>query len=293
MVDRPRFTVLLPTHNRPEVLTFAIQSVLAQDFENFELAVVGDGCTPETAALMAGFDDPRVLWFDLPKAPGFGYANRNIALSRTIGELIAFLGHDNLYLPDHLSRMNNHFQRDACQFAYSRPLWIDDEGVVMPCYVNLHEPVARRSFMTQANILPASTIVHRRSVLDTVGMWPEDIEHTGDWDLWKRMFNAFSGGDFLLCDPVPSTLHFRADWRDPSRWMPGSMAYTAALHRAGGFWPQGLDLKLDPKGDLPQGQVWAKMQVNARDVTNRLRHGTRFLQDALAHNATLDVNFTR
>ena len=293
MVSRPRFTVLLPTHNRPEVLTFAIQSVLAQDFEDFELAVVGDGCSSETAELMAGFNDPRVLWFDLPKAPGFGYANRNIALSQTTGELVAFLGHDNLYLPDHLSRMHTRFQSDTRQFVYSRPLWIDDEGVVMPCYVNLHHPQARRSFMQDANILPASTIVHRRSALDTAGHWPEDVEHTGDWDLWKRMFDAFPGSEFLICDQVPTTLHFRADWRDPARWMPGSMAYIAALHRSGGFWPQGLDMQLDPKGDLPQAQVWAKMQIDARDVANRLRHGTRFLQDVLAHNAALDPNFTR
>ncbi|MEO0750786.1 MAG: glycosyltransferase family A protein [Pseudomonadota bacterium] len=293
MVDRPRFTVLLPTHDRPEVLIYAIKSVLAQDFEDFELAVVGDGCGPETAALMKGITDPRVLWLDLPKAPGFGYANRNAALAQTSGDLVAFLGHDNLYLPDHLRRMDRHFHKDTRQFVYSRPLWIDDAGIVMPCFVNLHHPFASRRFMTDANILPASTVVYRRSAMDQVGNWPEDMEQTGDWDLWKRIFEGFLGSGFLHFDSEPTMLHFRANWRDPARWMPNSMSYLAALHRAGTFWPKGLDLGLDQNGDLPQAQVWALLHDNARDVTNRLRHGTRYLQDVLAHSATLDANFVR
>ncbi len=293
MVTQPRFTVLLPTHDRPEVLTFAIQSVLAQNFKDFELAVVGDGCGPETATLMDQFDDPRLLWFDLPKAPGFGYANRNEVLKRTRGELIAFLGHDNLYFPDHLSRMDRHFNRDVVQFAYSRPLWIDDEGIVMPCFVNLHNPVARRAFMNAANILPATTIVHRRSAFDQAGMWPEEIESSGDWDLWKRIFMAFARTNFLFCDPEPTMLHFRANWRDKAKWMPVAMSYMAALSRSSSSWPTGLDMELDPQGDLPQAQVWARMQNDSSHVVHVLRHGTRLLQDFIAHNATLDANFAR
>jgi glycosyltransferase involved in cell wall biosynthesis len=176
----PRFSVLLPTHDRADVVGFAISSVLEQTVPDFELLVVGDGCTDDTARVVASFGDPRVRWFDLPKGPGFGYANRDHALAEARGDLVAFMAHDDLMLPDHLEAMGPVFEDPHVEWAYSRPAWVADDGIVIPFPVDLRSPGPFQRFMTSENPIPASCVVHRRSCFDDAGGWDGPVPRAGD-----------------------------------------------------------------------------------------------------------------
>src|SRR5438067_12885266 len=98
-----KFSILTPTHNRADVLPFAIRSVMEQTETEWELFVVGDGCTDNTAAVLAEFNDPRIRWLDLPKGRGFGYRSRNLAFCQMRGQYVALFGHVDIWLPDHLA----------------------------------------------------------------------------------------------------------------------------------------------------------------------------------------------
>ena len=103
MPSAPPVTVVTTTYNWPEALAQAIPTVLAQRYGDFEYLVYGDGCTDETEDLVRSFDDPRIVWRNLPENHGNQADVNRIALSEARGEYIAYLNHDDLWFEDHLS----------------------------------------------------------------------------------------------------------------------------------------------------------------------------------------------
>jgi glycosyltransferase involved in cell wall biosynthesis len=252
-----RFSVLMPTHNRADVIGYAIRSVLAQSEGDFELLIVGDGCTDNTAEVVAAFKDSRIRWFDLPKAPHFGYANRNIALKQAVGEYIAFAAHDDLLLPDHLALLAKTLEQTQAEWAYSRPLWVSTDGFVVPFAINLTNADELEHFLIRANWIPASCVVHRRGCFAKYGYWPEDREIAADWAYWIRIIEGGARSNFAYCR-TPTTMHFVAGWR---RAAPNMIH--RALAQIGGkarsWWPEPLKLAI-PAGALDQEVFFDALQ---------------------------------
>jgi glycosyltransferase involved in cell wall biosynthesis len=103
MRPAPLVSVITATYNRSRVLKHAIESVRRSTVEDWELLVVGDHCTDDTAEVVAAFDDPRISFVNLPRNAGEQSAANNEGLRRARGRYIAFLNHDDLYFPDHLA----------------------------------------------------------------------------------------------------------------------------------------------------------------------------------------------
>ena len=73
----PQVTVIIATYNRSGALRYAISSVLAQTYRDFELLVVGDACTDDSASVAAEFADPRVRWHNLSTNCGNQFGPNN------------------------------------------------------------------------------------------------------------------------------------------------------------------------------------------------------------------------
>ena len=136
-----------------------------------------------------GIDDARIRWFDLLKAPHFGYANRNIALRQATGDLVAFIAHDDIWFPDHLELLSGQLERGAAEWAYSRPLWVSTDGFVVPIGVNLTNEDELEHFLTEANSIPAPCVMHRRSCLE---------------DLWLLAGRRAGGGRLAVVEQASS-----------------------------------------------------------------------------------------
>src|SRR5437762_4733085 len=98
----PQISVIIATYNRSNVLRYAIQSVLWQIFQDFEILVIGDGCTDDSAQVVASFAEPRIRWHNLPQNSGSQSMPNNTGLEMARGTYIAYLGHDDLWYPTHL-----------------------------------------------------------------------------------------------------------------------------------------------------------------------------------------------
>jgi glycosyltransferase involved in cell wall biosynthesis len=96
-------TVVIPTFNRPELLTRAIHSVLSQTFSDFEVVVVMDGLDPATKDAIEQIHDPRIRFLELTVKVG-GSEARNLGVRSANGEWIALLDDDDEWLPNKLER---------------------------------------------------------------------------------------------------------------------------------------------------------------------------------------------
>lgn len=96
----PRVSVLIPTYNCARFLGQAIDSVLAQTFQDFEILVVDDGSTDDTAQVVARY--PRVRYIRREHC-GVS-ASRNAAVAAATGEIVVFLDADDFWLPEKLEK---------------------------------------------------------------------------------------------------------------------------------------------------------------------------------------------
>src|ERR1043166_3496543 len=106
MSRAPLITVIIPTYNWSEVLPYSIGSVLRQTIQDFEVLVVGDGCTDDSEQVVNAQNDDRIRWINLPANSGHQSDPNNEGLRQARGSLIAYLGHDDLWFPHHLASLS-------------------------------------------------------------------------------------------------------------------------------------------------------------------------------------------
>lgn len=178
---RPTVSVIIPTYNCSGPLRLTLETVLWQDLEDFEVWVIGDGCTDESAEIVASFGDSRVHWVNLPQNSGSPSRPRNEALQRARGRYIAYLGHDDLWFPWHLSSLTACIERSAASFAYSLGALIGPCGSLGAFSLPLH-----KNRVTGG--LSPSNWMHRRDLLETVGPWASHIRAGDDREFINRVW---------------------------------------------------------------------------------------------------------
>jgi glycosyltransferase involved in cell wall biosynthesis len=183
----PKVTVIVAAYNYARFLVEALNSVAAQTFHDYEVLVIDDGSSDDTAAVVQPFlADPRVHYYRTPHLGQPGAKNTGIRLARA--PLLAFLDADDLWLPDKLARQVALLNADpGLGVVHTRRLLIDESGRELE-YEQQEMPRGRvLSSLFRDNFVCFSSVLVRREVLDAAGWFDERLSLAIDYDLWLRV----------------------------------------------------------------------------------------------------------
>lgn len=234
----PAVSVIIATYNRAHTLRHAVQSVCNSSFSDWELIVVGDGCTDDTAQCISSFNDPRVRFVNLARRFGHQAGPHNHGLTLARGRYVAFLNHDDFYFPDHLEKCVAELESSGADLVWV-PCAIANVKAVTegdrPFSFALHGVPAAPEYTPLATYI-SSSWVFRRGLAQRVGPWrsPEKAYVTPSQE-W--LFRAWYSGATLKFLPSVTVIVVLAGPR------PGSYARPISPeHELIAQW-----LKEDPK----------------------------------------------
>jgi glycosyltransferase involved in cell wall biosynthesis len=188
MPDAPFFTIVLATFNRGRHIVPTIESALDQTFSDFELLVIGDGVTDDTLDQVPR-GDRRVDVIGLPPGNSGSQArpnNSGIAAAR--GRYVAYLGHDDIWMPDHLAALAQLVEETGCDVAVSGCVYHGPPGTDLSIITGLF----KNSEDARLQFFPPTSFAHRLSLAHQIGGWraPHTIRAPDDADFLLRSVDA-------------------------------------------------------------------------------------------------------
>ena len=188
MKNSPTVSVIIPVYNRAATIDRAIQSVLAQTFENYEIIVVDDGSSDGTRQIVKGIKDCRVKLIVHEHNKGASAA-RNTGMRAANGKYIAWLDSD-----DEWFRLKLEAQLDmlrtasddikACYTAYE---WVERDRIVV--YIPRTNDV-QKLYLT-CDLGPGTTLIFERAILDKIGFIDETLRQYEDAEWLLRYFSYY------------------------------------------------------------------------------------------------------
>lgn len=182
---KPLVSVIIPTYNRDWIVKEAIESVLAQDFSDYELIVVDDGSDDRTPEILAAYEDPITVIRQSNRGVS---AARNRGIAAATGRLIAFLDSDDLWLPQKLSAQVNFFAENPnAVICQTEEQWVRNGVRVNPKkrHLKFSGMIFERSLALC--LVSPSAVMITKALFDAVGVFDEDLPACEDYDLWLRI----------------------------------------------------------------------------------------------------------
>jgi glycosyltransferase involved in cell wall biosynthesis len=211
----PLVSVVIATYNRSRALALAIESVRWQTRQDWEVWVIGDACTDDTAQVVASFGDPRIHFLNLERNVGEQSGPNNFGAQRARGQYLAYLNHDDLWLPDHLEAALEGIAEMEADLVFTL---LD---AVMSPGVNMLVGAIPGGRYEPGLSVPASAWLLRRELIAEVGPWRFYREcrsvPSQDW-----LYRAWRAGKKLRLVPRLTVVALPSGFRPGAYTQPGA-----------------------------------------------------------------------
>lgn len=277
MSDKPKVTVLISTYNRPQYLAEAVESVVNQRYQNWELIVLNDGGV-DVRDVVDKFADPRIIY--VPDDVNKGAARRfNQGLAMARGEYVTYLGDDDLFYPNHIEVLAKALdEHPEVALAYSdlyAASSIADLKTGKRYVLDRRVSVSRgfnREFMFHYNHVLHVSLMHRLEAARRVGCFDENVKVLIEWSLNRRLAFLY---DFHHVEEVTGEYHmpvFKSD-RISVRERRNSESYKHNLRKIRCNFPAEPWTKVERVDLLYVVDEWGqKLNQHLREIIDNFDH---------------------
>lgn len=186
----PTVSVIIPAYNVAPYIAEALDSVLAQDFKDFEIIVVNDG-SPDTVELERVLEPYQEHLVYLKQPNRGAAAARNSGLYVARSEFVAFLDADDFWERDFLKAQMDFIKSEGeCDLVYADALLFGETPQAGKTYMQTAPSKGEVTFESlitgRCNVITSGVVARRQLILD-VGLFDEQLWRAHDFDLWLRL----------------------------------------------------------------------------------------------------------
>ena len=188
----PKITVITPSFNQGQFLEQTIRSVLDQDYPNLEYLLLDGGSSDGTLKILESYRDR--LWYTSQPDRGQTHAiNKGLALAS--GEIVCFLNSDDQFAPGALAKAGAHFAaHPECAWLSGRCRIVDQGGLEtlkpITAYKNFWLAFHSPSVLGVLNYISQPATFWRRTLLERVGYFNEELHYAFDYEYWLRILQV-------------------------------------------------------------------------------------------------------
>ncbi len=191
----PKVSIIIPTYNSSLFIKRTIESVFAQTFKDWELLIVDDCSTDETLKIIEDLakNNSKIKIFKTPENSGGPALAKNMGVKNAQGEYIAFLDHDDEWLPEKLEKQLEFFGKNKDKkigVVSCGANLVNEHGKCFSLYNPSRAKFDFPEILLRNPIYSNSSVLIKKEIIDLVGERDLNMKYSEDWDMWIRIVKA-------------------------------------------------------------------------------------------------------